>query len=185
MLGSGKHDDVTLIGAGVTLHACRHAADILSKEDIHARVIDCYSIKPIDTAILTAAAAASSGRIVIAEDHRAEGELGPQSRKRSSLLKRQTCPSCILPSAARQAPDRAMNSSPGPALTPTTLQAPRIRSFPALESERPDAVAQKCCTKSACAWWSYEAQSREVHHARQTAVKPEAVKIALPECFAP
>ena len=76
MLRSGEDDDVTLIGAGVTLHACRHAADILSKEDIHARVIDCYSIKPIDTATLTAAAAASSGRILIAEDHRPEGGLG-------------------------------------------------------------------------------------------------------------
>jgi transketolase len=76
VLRSGEHDDVTLIGAGVTLHACRHAADILLKEDIHARVIDCYSIKPIDTATLTAAAAASSGRIVIAEDHRPEGGLG-------------------------------------------------------------------------------------------------------------
>ena len=75
VLRSGE-DDVTLIGAGVTLHACRHAADILSKENIHARVIDCYSIKPIDTSTLTAAAAASSGRIVIAEDHRPEGGLG-------------------------------------------------------------------------------------------------------------
>jgi transketolase len=76
VLRSGENDEVTLIGAGVTLHACRHAADILSKEDIHARVIDCYSIKPIDTSTLTAAAAASSGRIVIAEDHRPEGGLG-------------------------------------------------------------------------------------------------------------
>jgi transketolase len=76
VLRASEHDDVTLIGAGVTLHACRHAADILSKEDIHARVIDCYSIKPIDTATLTTAAAATSGRIVVAEDHRAEGGLG-------------------------------------------------------------------------------------------------------------
>jgi transketolase len=62
-------DDVTLVGAGVTLHACLRAADILREEAIHARVIDCYSIKPIDTATLTAAADATSGRIVIAEDH--------------------------------------------------------------------------------------------------------------------
>jgi transketolase len=73
---SGAHDDVTLIGAGVTLHECLHAADILGAEGTGARVIDCYSIKPIDTATLTAAADATSGRIVVAEDHRPEGGLG-------------------------------------------------------------------------------------------------------------
>ena len=40
---------VTLIGAGVTLHACLAAADRLAADDIHARVIDLYSVKPIDT----------------------------------------------------------------------------------------------------------------------------------------
>ena len=73
---SGAHDDVTLIGAGVTLHECLRAAEILGAEGIGARVIDCYSIKPIDTATLTAAADATSGRIVVAEDHRPEGGLG-------------------------------------------------------------------------------------------------------------
>jgi transketolase len=76
VLRAGDHDDVTLVGAGVTLHACLRAADILREEDIHARVIDCYSIKPIDTATLTAAAATTFGRIVVAEDHRPEGGLG-------------------------------------------------------------------------------------------------------------
>ena len=76
MLRSSDQDDLTLIGAGVTLHACLRAADILLKEDVHARVIDCYSIKPIDTATLTAAAAATSGRIIMAEDHHPEGGLG-------------------------------------------------------------------------------------------------------------
>jgi transketolase len=70
------HDDVTLIGAGVTLHECLRAAEILATEGIAARVIDCYSIKPIDSATLTAAAQATSGRIVIAEDHHPEGGLG-------------------------------------------------------------------------------------------------------------
>ena len=76
VLRSSDQDDLTLIGAGVTLHACLRAADILLKEDVHARVIDCYSIKPIDTATLTAAAAATSGRIIMAEDHHPEGGLG-------------------------------------------------------------------------------------------------------------
>jgi transketolase len=73
---SSDHDDVTLIGAGITLHECLRAAEILATEGIGARVIDCYSVKPIDATILTAAAKASSGRIVIAEDHHPEGGLG-------------------------------------------------------------------------------------------------------------
>ena len=76
LLRSTDQDSVTLIGAGVTLHACLRAAEILHGEGIPARVIDCYSIKPIDTTTLTAAANATSGRIVIAEDHHPEGGLG-------------------------------------------------------------------------------------------------------------
>ncbi|MGH3534168.1 MAG: transketolase [Mycobacterium sp.] len=71
-----EQDRVTLVGAGVTLHACLHAADLLQDEGIPARVIDCYSIKPIDAPTLTAAVAATDGRIVIAEDHHPEGGLG-------------------------------------------------------------------------------------------------------------
>jgi transketolase len=76
VLRSGEHDEVTLIGAGVTLHECLRAADILDAEGIGARVIDCYCVKPIDTATIAAAAQATGGRIVIAEDHHPEGGLG-------------------------------------------------------------------------------------------------------------
>jgi transketolase len=76
VLRSSDHDDVTLIGAGVTLHECLRAAETLATEGIAARVIDCYSLKPIDGATLTAAAQATSGRVVIAEDHHPEGGLG-------------------------------------------------------------------------------------------------------------
>jgi transketolase len=69
-------DQVALIGAGVTLHACLAAADQLRDEGISARVIDLYSVKPADTATLTAAAAATGGRLVLVEDHHPEGGLG-------------------------------------------------------------------------------------------------------------
>jgi transketolase len=69
-------DQVTLIGAGVTLHACLAAADQLRDEGVSARVIDLYSVKPVDTPTLTAAAVATRGRLVIAEDHHPEGGLG-------------------------------------------------------------------------------------------------------------
>jgi transketolase len=76
VLRSGEHDQVALVGAGVTLHECLRAADTLAEKGIAARVIDCYSIKPVDAATLTAAADATSGRIVVAEDHHPEGGLG-------------------------------------------------------------------------------------------------------------
>jgi transketolase len=76
VLRASDDDQVTLIGAGVTLHACLDAADQLRDDGISARVIDAYSVKPIDTDTLAAAAAATSGRLVVAEDHHPEGGLG-------------------------------------------------------------------------------------------------------------
>jgi transketolase len=68
-------DVVTLIGAGITLHEAMTAAEILMRDGIAARVIDLYSIKPVDMTTL-AAAARDTGRIVTVEDHRPEGGLG-------------------------------------------------------------------------------------------------------------
>ena len=68
-------DQVTLVGAGVTLHSCIAAADQLATQGITARVIDLYSIKPVDAATL-ARAASETGRIVVVEDHYPEGGIG-------------------------------------------------------------------------------------------------------------
>ncbi len=76
VLRSSPADQVTLVGAGVTLHECLRAADQLAGEGIAARVIDCYSVKPVDAATLAAAAEATAGRVVVAEDHHPEGGLG-------------------------------------------------------------------------------------------------------------
>jgi transketolase len=76
VLRASDADQVTLIGAGVTLHACLAAADELGDEGISARVIDMYSVKPADTVTLSAAAEATGGRLVVAEDHHPEGGLG-------------------------------------------------------------------------------------------------------------
>nr|WP_233899063.1 transketolase [Pseudonocardia dioxanivorans] len=76
VLRSTDADDVTLVGAGVTLHACLRAAELLAQDGVHARVIDCYSIKPIDRDTLAAAVAVTSGRLVVVEDHHPEGGLG-------------------------------------------------------------------------------------------------------------
>ncbi|RCH69954.1 transketolase [Streptomyces sp. SDr-06] len=68
-------DQVTLIGAGVTLHACLDAAERLAADNVRARVIDLYSIKPIDTDALSRAAR-DTGALVVVEDHHPEGGIG-------------------------------------------------------------------------------------------------------------
>lgn len=67
-------DQVTLIGAGVTLHQALAAADRLVADGIRARVIDLYSLKPVDTQALRRAAQ-ETGRFVTVEDHHPEGGL--------------------------------------------------------------------------------------------------------------
>ncbi len=69
-------DRVALIGAGVTLHNCLAAADALAAKKIPARVIDLYSVKPVDVKTLREAARVTKGRFVIVEDHYPEGGIG-------------------------------------------------------------------------------------------------------------
>ncbi|MDX6489408.1 MAG: transketolase [Gaiellaceae bacterium] len=75
VIRSSDDDDVTLVAAGITVHEALEAADALAEDGITARVIDLYSIKPIDTETL-AAAAEATGRLVTVEDHWPEGGLG-------------------------------------------------------------------------------------------------------------
>jgi transketolase len=76
VLRSSDADDVTIVAAGITVHEALAAADALAGEGIAARVIDLYSIKPLDAETLEAAAAATGGRVVTVEDHWPEGGLG-------------------------------------------------------------------------------------------------------------
>jgi transketolase len=74
-LRSGDDDAVTLVGAGITLHECLAAADELAGRGIAARVIDLYSVKPVDAETLLAAAAETRALVTV-EDHWAEGGIG-------------------------------------------------------------------------------------------------------------
>jgi transketolase len=76
VLRSSPDDEVTLIGAGVTVHNCLAAADELAQHGIQARVLDLYSVKPVDTEALLAAAAATRDRLVVVEDHYPAGGIG-------------------------------------------------------------------------------------------------------------
>jgi transketolase len=68
-------DQVTLVAAGVTVYEALAAADLLADDGISARVIDAYSIKPID-AVTLRRAAADTERILTVEDHWPEGGMG-------------------------------------------------------------------------------------------------------------
>ncbi|MFI9154424.1 transketolase [Streptomyces sp. NPDC053367] len=75
VLRSSTRDRVTLVAAGVTVHEALAAADILAHEDIAVRVIDLYSVKPVDRFTLRQAAE-DTGCLVTVEDHHPEGGLG-------------------------------------------------------------------------------------------------------------
>lgn len=70
-----ERDACTIVAAGVTLHEALAAADMLAAESIPVRVIDLYSIKPVDKAALLEAAR-ETGALVTVEDHYPEGGLG-------------------------------------------------------------------------------------------------------------
>ncbi len=75
VIRSSDADQVTLVAAGITLHEALAAAAELAAEGVAARVVDLYSVKPIDEQTLIEAADAT-GILVTVEDHHAEGGIG-------------------------------------------------------------------------------------------------------------
>lgn len=76
IIHSSHRDQATVIGAGITVHEAIKAYDRLKKEGIKVRVIDAYSVKPIDVETLHQAARDTKGNLVVVEDHWIEGGLG-------------------------------------------------------------------------------------------------------------
>jgi transketolase len=74
-LRSSPKDRVTIVAAGVTVAEALKAHEALGKDGIAARVIDLYSVKPVDEATLRKAAEETRG-IVSVEDHSASGGIG-------------------------------------------------------------------------------------------------------------
>jgi transketolase len=73
---SSDDDQVTVVAAGITVHNANEACDELQREGVSVRLIDAYSVKPIDADTLREAARATGGRVIVAEDHWPEGGLG-------------------------------------------------------------------------------------------------------------
>ncbi|HYD43127.1 MAG TPA: transketolase [Anaeromyxobacter sp.] len=69
-------DQAAVLAAGITLHEAVEAHETLARDGVHVRVVDLYSVKPIDRATIEECAAECHGRLVVVEDHRREGGLG-------------------------------------------------------------------------------------------------------------
>ena len=76
VLRHSDSDVATVVAAGVTVHEALKAADALQKSGINIRVIDLYSVQPVDAATLSAAAQATDGNVFTVEDHYAAGGIG-------------------------------------------------------------------------------------------------------------
>jgi len=79
VLRSSNDDILTVVAAGITLHEALKAHDELKKDGIYIRVIDLYSVKPVDSETLKEAAG-STKAIITVEDHFAEGGIGEAVR---------------------------------------------------------------------------------------------------------
>ncbi|MFF4960098.1 transketolase [Streptomyces sp. NPDC001222] len=75
VLRASAEDRLTVVAAGVTVHEALKAADALAEQGIRVRVVDLYSVKPVDRATLREAAE-RTGCLLTVEDHREEGGLG-------------------------------------------------------------------------------------------------------------
>ena len=75
-LRESDNDVVTVVAAGVTVFEALKAHDLLKTKGLSIRVIDAYSIQPIDQAAMVSAGKATRGQIITVEDHYAHGGLG-------------------------------------------------------------------------------------------------------------
>ncbi len=76
VLRESNSDVASVIGAGVTLFEALKAYDELKAQGINIRVIDLYSVQPVDAAALIRCARATKGRLITVEDHYAAGGIG-------------------------------------------------------------------------------------------------------------
>ena len=76
VLRQSASDVATVVGGGVTVFEALKAYDELQKRGVNIRVIDLYSLQPIDAAALVRCARETKGRVITVEDHYAGGGIG-------------------------------------------------------------------------------------------------------------
>lgn len=79
VLRSSSADAAAIVAAGITVHEALKAYEVLKNEDIMVRIIDLYSVKPVDAQTLLKAAE-DTGVLLTVEDHVAEGGIGEAVR---------------------------------------------------------------------------------------------------------
>ncbi|XP_050444725.1 transketolase-like protein 2 isoform X1 [Cataglyphis hispanica] len=104
VIKSSANDQVLLIGAGVTLHEAVKAADELAEAGINARVIDPFTIKPIDAQAIIKNAKEVGGRIVTVEDHYPQGGLGEAVQSAVALERNIIVKKLAVPNVPRSGP---------------------------------------------------------------------------------
>jgi transketolase len=115
VLRSSEADQVTIVAAGITVHEALAAADRLAGDGIRARVIDAYSVKPIDTGTIRQAAA-DTGHLLTVEDHWPQGGLG------DAVLETLAVPGSPLPAVVKL----AVRDMPGSATPAEQMHAAGI-----------------------------------------------------------
>jgi len=76
VLRKGANDVATIIGAGITVFEALKAYEELKKENIEVRIIDAYSVQPLDKENILRETAETKGRAIVVEDHFESGGLG-------------------------------------------------------------------------------------------------------------
>lgn len=76
VLRQSNQDDLTIIGAGVTVFEALEAHEKLLKDGVASRVVDIFSVQPIDRHTLIQCARQTGGRVLVVEDHYAHGGIG-------------------------------------------------------------------------------------------------------------
>ncbi|MFL5706483.1 MAG: transketolase, partial [Ktedonobacteraceae bacterium] len=76
VIHQSENDRLTIVAAGITLHEALKAYDQLKSQRVTVRVIDAYSVKPMDEETLLAAAQEAGNKFIVVEDHWPEGGLG-------------------------------------------------------------------------------------------------------------
>jgi transketolase len=76
VLREDNKDQITILAAGITLHEALKAHAELLKHNMHARIVDVYSVKPLDAETIRSCVLTTSGKVLVVEDHYAEGGIG-------------------------------------------------------------------------------------------------------------
>lgn len=105
---SSEKDQVLVIGAGVTLTESLKAADQLAAMGISIRVLDPFTIKPIDKQAIVANAKAVGGRVISVEDHYPEGGLGEAVLSAVALERNILVKVIAVPKVPRSGPPNAL-----------------------------------------------------------------------------